>query len=767
MSFLNLHGGSGSSQIVERLNQERVRRAAKSVGFDAVDVDEPILQAAVVLFRDRQQQHQEDSPQQSSRVFGIDSGRMRPRSPPVQENENVKLEKLCINNCPANPFLEYLIEAAMGMDLFKEFELQGNMEEELLNAELEAERQREVAYAAQREREQRQQEGNNDDDNDETNNDEAPAEEPTNDDLPLEEEEPEREDEDENDDENAENAASKDIFRLDALGFRMRFSRRLRKLELVNLPITRDHAESLMYGIETKKTTGTGCRLDTLVMEGVRFVHEEEDDDDEDGEENDAMEDGEGGDYDDGEDEAMGAMPASAGDGTIVVKELCEGFPNNHTLKRIDLQRCCLTDTQIALLFDSLAHHPTLTHINFSENACRTLGLEALDRMLVSPQWMPQAEANSIKDENSQSEVENYCKIESLDLGYQFTSAENYGTGEHIQLDILTRNCTTQDVDFRIYPNLRKLVLQGNQIYDSDMKALAFLIRHRFPRLEELDLRFNEITTEGLEIFANHSDPNNNDYYKSSFDENGICNDTDNSSNYGDYFHPPASRLRTIRLTNNPLVMNDQTSLIILKLLKIYPELQVIQSNLSWEDGTPIAEYIQHFLDINRAGRVLLLAGSSGLATDADNNGNSKRVQHSQSLKPATSVVEHPRRRQLREQQLSPIPIAAWPLVLGRLTRQTRYPHYIPKKNCLNSMYYLIRHGPIIMEQMASNTNKKSASTKSTPANSQNEKRSISDDNDGDGDSGQKNPKKPRGDPALGGYATLSDFLRCELGIES
>ena len=55
MSFLNLDGGSGSAHIVERLVLERNRQTAKSVGFDAVEVDEAILQAAVVLFRDRQQ----------------------------------------------------------------------------------------------------------------------------------------------------------------------------------------------------------------------------------------------------------------------------------------------------------------------------------------------------------------------------------------------------------------------------------------------------------------------------------------------------------------------------------------------------------------------------------------------------------------------------------------------------------------------------------------------------------------------------------------
>lgn len=736
MSFMNLDGGSGSAHIVERLVLERKHRTAKSLGFEDVDVDEAILQAAVLLFRDRQQQQYQQERQETSqekRGFIIDSGRKQlPKnsssSSPASNNNNnsdVKLEKLSINDCPANPFLEYLIEAAMGMDLFQEFELQGPPEE-LPHGE--GGEENGIA-------------------------------------------------------ENAENAASSssDIFALDALGFRMRFSGRLRKLELINLPITRDHAESLMYGIETNVATGTGCRLDTLVMEGVRFVHEE------DGEEEDEMEevmyDGENeneighiaGDIDS---EETGTLPTTSGDGTVVVRELCEGFPNNCTLKTIRLERCGLTDAQIALIFDSLAHHPTLTNINLSENSCRKLGLEALDRILVSPQWMPHSARKNDDDGN----VKDYCKIESLDLSYQFMSEETYGTGEHIQLDILTRNCITTDADVRIYPNLLKLVLQGNQIDDSDMEDLAFLIRHRFPRLEELDLRFNEISTEGLEALANHSDPNNDISYINSKNGNIIANDQ--TIKYKDHSPPPSSRLRTIRLTNNPLVMTNQTSIVILKLLKIYPELTQIQSNLNWEDQTPIAQYIQHLFDINRAGRVLLLAGSNGDTTiDIDTNrdsmlrmsglsvswsaGQNNSHLDGTSLSSNSSALplhEEQRRVQLRQQRRRPIPLAAWPFVLARLTRRPRYPHYIPKNNSLNGMYYLIRHGPIIMEQMISRSNEyRSTSNNITKKNSNNTKKN----NDGGKVEQDHDRKRKWGDPALGGYETLADFLRCELGVKA
>jgi hypothetical protein len=772
MPFLNLDGGSGSSDIVERLVLERKRCKAKSIGFDAVEVDEAILQAAVVLFRDRQQQIQQQQ-QQQQRSFSIDSSRKNTsnnnkkiiqkqksnnsnnndnkNNSNSNNNNNITLEKLCINNCPVNPYLEYLIEAAMGMDLFSELELQGNIDEE---------KEQETT--------------------DETNNNN-------------------------NTNSNSNSNSNNNVFALDALGFRMRFSRRLRKLELINLPMTRDHAESLMYGIETNTSTGTGCRLDTLFMENVRFDdgdndngnnddgEEEEEEEEEEDEDEDEDEDNDGAAFNNANNNNNNNSPRKDDAGTVVIQELCEGFPNNRTLKTIELQRCRLTDSQIALIFDSLSYHPTLTSLNLSENFCRKLGLEALDRMLTSSPPPPQQHqqsngGNSTDDKNSNSNIkekndtsgddhrqqhkhkQKHCRLESLDLSYQFinTSEETYGmTGrggeeedeERIQLNILTRNCTTRDVCYKIYPNLRKLVLCGNQIDDSDMKDLAFLIRHRFPRLEEIDLRYNDITTDGLQTFADYSDPNNDNNFFTTNNNNNKTNTTKNGrkTQFTDHFPPPSSRLRIIRLTNNPLVMTNQTSIILLKLLKIYPELQLIQSNLEWENGTSMAMYIQHLLDINRAGRVLLLAGSSGNVSTSSSSSTSSdttstaaaatSVDSSTKSKQQCSPEEGRRRKQQHNHQRRPIPLSAWPLVLARLTRKARYPHYIPKKNTFNGMFYLIRHGPIIVEQMSSR--KKTSSNEDQ------------DQND------RRRPKRKWGDPALGGYETLEDFLRCELGVKS
>jgi hypothetical protein len=791
--FLNLDGGSGSTDIVERLVLERKRRTAKSIGFDAVDVDEAILQAAVVLFRDRQQQQQQQQQQhqrqqhqqqhhpqqqqhQQQRSISIDNNTNN------CHNKNITLEKLCINNCPVNPYLEYLIEAAMGMDLFTELELQGNIEDENENEE------------------ENTTDENNSNNNSNNNN--------TNSSI-------------------SNGCNTNNVFALDALGFRMRFSRRLRKLELINLPMTRDHAESLMYGIETNHSTGTGCRLDTLLMENVRFDdgdgddnddnnnnNNNEDDDDDDGEEEEEEEDDDIG-------TASNSPRHHQDAGTVVIQELCEGFPNNRTLKTIELQRCRLTDSQIALIFDTLSCHPTLTSLNLSENFCRKLGLEALDRMLTTssppPQHQQQQSNIGISNNNSTEKngtsgddhrqhhehKQNHCRLESLDLSYQFinTSEETYGmTGsgeeeeQRIQLNILTRNCTTRDACYKIYPNLRKLVLCGNQIDDSDMKDLAFLIRHRFPRLEEIDLRFNDITTDGLQTFADYSDPNNDDNFFTT--NNNNCNSNNNTTSnktnttnnarktpHKDHFPPPSSRLRIIRLTNNPLVMTNQTSIILLKLLKIYPELQLIQSNLEWENGTSIAMDIQHLVDINRAGRVLLLAGSSGsISCDTSDATSSRRragindgaspisspsfstaaaaAATSMKSQQELSPEEGRRRKQQHTHQRRPIPLSAWPLVLARLTRKARYPHYIPKKNSMNGMFYLIRHGPIIVEQISSR------GEKSSIHNNNNNKNGKTNNNE-DQDRNDRRPKRKWGDPALGGYETLEDFLRCELGVKS
>jgi thiamine pyrophosphate-dependent acetolactate synthase large subunit-like protein len=89
------------------------------------------------------------------------------------------------------------------------------------------------------------------------------------------------------------------------------------------------------------------------------------------------------------------------------------------------------------------------------------------------------------------------------------------------------------------------------------MQSMARMFR-RFPCLQDVDLRFNDITTEGLRLFADHA--------KRELDAD-----------------PPIDRsqLKALRLTNNPLTVD--ASKVLLDLLKTFSQLQTIQSNVEWE----------------------------------------------------------------------------------------------------------------------------------------------------------------------------------------
>lgn len=201
------------------------------------------------------------------------------------------------------------------------------------------------------------------------------------------------------------------------------------------------------------------------------------------------------------------------------------GSYNYKALKAIEFRQCRLNDAQVAVLLDSLAYHPALASLDLSGNRCGRLGLEALDRMLVASP-LPRTARSSRRRPR--------CRLEHLDLSYQFPSPSEEGESEEaamggadcggereFRLRILSRsccatqeageasngNCDDNDSRSRIYPSLKRLALSGNRIGDSDMNDVALLARRRFPRLEELDLRFNDITPEGLQLlYANRHD---------------------------------------------------------------------------------------------------------------------------------------------------------------------------------------------------------------------------------------------------------------------
>jgi hypothetical protein len=294
------------------------------------------------------------------------------------------------------------------------------------------------------------------------------------------------------------------------------------------------------------------------------------------------------------------------------LEELCQAFRHNTSLETLALQSCGLTDSNMALVLQSLSLHPRLTTLRLFGNQCRAQGLHAL------LQWLSRAD----------------CQLEILDLHHQFIRRRNLepATG-NMRLEAFVRQGWPDDERAGNH-SLRRLVLSGNKLVDDDMEHLSRLLR-RLPCLEELDLDSNLITNQGLEVL------------------------TRQSSN--------SSRLRILRLSQNPAITPQEASTTLIRILRVHSELHIVTPIVAFLSHDTTREDVQHLLDINRAGRVLLL-------------------------------------------QQRRIPLSVWPSVLARLSNDqptlTRGRH-----SNKNGMYYLLRHGPVLMEQRVISTTTKNNTT--------------------------------------------------------
>jgi hypothetical protein len=183
-------------------------------------------------------------------------------------------------------------------------------------------------------------------------------------------------------------------------------------------------------------------------------------------------------------------------------------------------------------------------------------------------------------------------------------------------------------------------------------------------------------------------------------------------------------------------------------------------------------------MDINRAGRVLLVR-------TGEKQQQQQQQQHDGNIPSGTLRTEEGDEK-VKEQQHNrhrgPVALSVWPHVLSRLTRKRRYPNVVPTKNGVNGVYYLIRHGPIFMQQIANrvpthNNNNNNDNNSTTNGNTTKAVHGTNEDEDDDGGSGRrqynttsnvvqpKYRKRKRGDPALGGYTSLEEFLRHEAGV--
>jgi hypothetical protein len=292
--------------------------------------------------------------------------------------------------------------------------------------------------------------------------------------------------------------------------------------------------------------------------------------------------------------------------------ELSHGLRTNSSLQCLAMIGCALTDAEMGgILMDSLVAHPSLKCLRLFGNQCRAVSAQNLVR------WLSRAT----------------CRLDNVGLPNQFLRniiPRGGGGGGGGAFSEGEGDCRMRIEDFlqgwkRCCRNksLKRLVLSGNKLDDDDMGQLALLLR-RLPCLEELDLDANQISNQGLQCFAQHDTP---------------------------------SRLRILRLAQNNQLTKEASPTLV-KILQVHPELHtVVISGVSWK-STPEKKELQHLLDVNRAGRVLLSR---------------------------------------------PIPLSVWPLVFARLSRpRNPYGGYVNQRlsdNAKNGIYYLLRHGPILFER--------------------------------------------------------------------
>jgi hypothetical protein len=252
--------------------------------------------------------------------------------------------------------------------------------------------------------------------------------------------------------------------------------------------------------------------------------------------------------------------------GTVTIdqqgfRKLALGLRANQSIECVQLVRCQLNDKQVAMLAEALSNHSRLNELDITGNYCRRYGLKSLSRLL------------SIKN----------CRLRVLKLNDQYynmmtTSNMNQST-LHIEdlLDGLQQNTSLQE-----------LQLSRNELADVD--ALLSIL-WKCPNLKTLDLLGNNITQlASLRRFWSQSRP---------------------------------SRLQKLELSYNPFHYNhakevrEENAMWLCRILESQPELRSAGKTSYLESfwkKTCHRAKIQHFLDLNETGRVLVANNTMPLA---------------------------------------------------------------------------------------------------------------------------------------------------------
>lgn len=254
---------------------------------------------------------------------------------------------------------------------------------------------------------------------------------------------------------------------------------------------------------------------------------------------------------------------------TRAVDALARGLKCNRSLISLEMVRCQLTDKQIEQIATSLLAHPTLTELDLTGNYCRARGLHSISNFLGAEK----------------------CQLTTLKLNDQLSFQSN-------SLKVLEDKISAFPIKELVTylernMSLRHLELSRNRLQAADnIHSLLW----KFPNLLSLDLMGNRITQ---------------------------LKDLGNLAVMDGSVSIP--RLRRLELSYNCFFKNlearHENAKWLCKLLEANPELQYCArpatrhlpkstSVLFWHESTIFDERIQHFLDLNKAGRTLVANNS-------------------------------------------------------------------------------------------------------------------------------------------------------------
>ena len=162
--------------------------------------------------------------------------------------------------------------------------------------------------------------------------------------------------------------------------------------------------------------------------------------------------------------------------------ELTKAFQSNTTLQEIKMYNCDLSDDDISQIIEALATPCTVHTLNLSLNNCGGQSLQALARMLSNPKC--QLRSLDLSDQNSRELIlENLVLLDNDNDGGRGGQQRDYSNKSLQQLD-----------------------LSNNQMLDDNMLSINLLLQ-QLTGLQEINLRFNNISDRGLALLAQNRVP--------------------------------------------------------------------------------------------------------------------------------------------------------------------------------------------------------------------------------------------------------------------